>query len=179
MDGFQSCMSDMDEELQQRCSEYLGIIKSGDAAMFKALEPMPEYPKRDSWLEKMVQTADAEDDSIFASERAPVEYKSVEKRSGANNSNVLDLGAIAEEEEEEEGEDEPATTGGTIDLDELLGLPSSKPKKVSSGGVGGKTSLSLPLTTASVGSSVNASTSAALDDLLGGLMLGGGDASNA
>ena len=179
MDVFQSCMSDMDEELQQRCSEYLGIIKSGDAAMFKALEPMPEYPKRDSWLEKMVQTADAEDDSIFASERAPVEYKSVEKRSGANNSNVLDLGAIAEEEEEEEGEDEPATTGGTIDLDELLGLPSSKPKKVSSGGVGGKTSLSLPPTTASVGSSVNASTSAALDDLLGGLMLGGGDASNA
>ncbi|CAL6382461.1 unnamed protein product [Bathycoccus prasinos] len=178
MDGFQSCMSDMDEELQQRCSEYLGIIKSGEAAMFKALEPMPEYPKRDSWLEKMVQTADAEDDSIFASERAPVEYKSVEKRSGANNSNVLDLGAIAEEEEEE-GEDEPATTGGTIDLDELLGLPSSKPKKVSSGGVGGKTSLSLPPTTASVGSSVNASTSAALDDLLGGLMLGGGDASNA
>ena len=116
-------------------------------------------------IEEMVQTADAEDDSIFASERAPVEYKSVEKRSGANNSNVLDLGAIAEEEEEEEeGEDEPATTGGTIDLDELLGLPSSKPKKVSSGGVGGKTSLSLPPTTASVGSSVNASTSAALDD---------------
>ena len=180
MDGFQSCMSDMDEELQQRCSEYLGIIKSGDAAMFKALEPMPEYPKRDSWLEKMVQTADAEDDSIFASERAPVEYKSVEKRSGANNSNMLDLGAIAEEEEEEEeGEDEPATTGGTIDLDELLGLPSSKPKKVNSGGGGGKMSLSLPPTTASVGSSVNASTSAALDDLLGGLMLGGGDASNA
>ena len=170
LDGLQSCMTDIDEELQQRCSEYLGIIKSGDAAMFKALEPMPEYPKRDSWLEKMVQTADGEDDSIFASERAPVEYKSVEKRSGGNSNNMLDLGAIAEEEEEEE---EAATAGGTIDLDELLGLTSSKPKNLGTGGGISKPSISLPPSGAA-SSTVNASTSAALDDLLGGLMLGGG-----
>ena len=173
LDGLQSCLTDIDEELQQRCTEYLGIIKSGDTALFKALEPMPEYPKRDSWLEKMVQTTEGEDDSIFASERATPEYKSVEKRSGMSNNNMLDLGAIAEEEEEEE----PTTTGGTIDLDELLGLPSSKPNVNVSGS---KPSLSM-LPAPSI-SSVNASTSEAIDDLLGGLMLGGGgggDASNA
>ena len=113
----------------------------------------------------MVQTTEGEDDSIFASERATAEYKSVEKRSGMSNNNMLDLGAIAEEEEEEE----PTTTGGTIDLDELLGLPSSKPNVNVSGS---KPSLSMP--PAPSISSVNASTSEAIDDLLGGLMLGGG-----
>ena len=171
VEALESCVKDIDVELQQRCVEYLGIINSGDAGMFKALEPMPEYPKRESWLEKMVQTADGEEDSLFASERRPIEYKSVDKvmrNNNNNNNNMLDLGAIVEEEEEEEENEDEVVVGHsktTIDLDDLLGLSSSKPIKV--------TSSSLPSSMNNNNiKTIAASTSDVLDDLLGGLMLG-------